>query len=78
MGGSSLGLYQFSRDLAISLYLTLSLHAQISRYAPQANDLVAKIDEYLDSAAQRGELQALRAKYFQSVTSQPQPQSTSE
>ncbi|WBA09721.1 substrate-binding periplasmic protein [Salinivibrio kushneri] len=79
LGGIRLGLYQFSRDLAyISLPNPKAFHAQISRYAPQANDLVAQIDEYLDSAAQRGELQALRAKYFQSVTSQPQPQSTSE
>ncbi|SIN88585.1 ABC transporter substrate-binding protein [Salinivibrio sp. ES.052] len=70
LGGIRLDLYQFSRDLAyIALPNPKAFHAQVSRYAPQANDLVAQIDAYLDSAAQRGELQMLRAQYFQSVTS---------
>ncbi|OOE87670.1 hypothetical protein BZG74_10655 [Salinivibrio sharmensis] len=66
LGGIRLGLYQFSRDLAyISLPNPKAFHAQISRYAPQANDLVVLINNYLVSAAQRGEIEKLRQHYFQ-------------
>lgn|GEM_PF-1106677 len=69
LGGLHSGIYDISENLNYqSTGLTKSFHVQVSRFTPEAEQLVALFDDFLAELEQTSRLDDLRARYFMDTT----------
>lgn len=65
LGGIQLGQYELDAELGFKLTpLRKEFHAQVSRFTPNAERVLAALDNHLAELKQTGELEALAAEYL--------------